>query len=62
MNIPISAAKKISEQYKRGIVMIVGWDDVDGSVCITTYGQTKEKCQWAGQLADKFADFIDLRK
>lgn len=62
MKIPIAEAKRICEKYNARVVMIVGWEDTRGETIITTYGETKSECSWAGTLADKFAEFIGLQK
>ena len=62
MKIPIAEAKRVCEKYNARVVMIVAWENTKGETAITTYGETKEECSWAGKLADKFADFIGLQK
>lgn len=40
--IPISAAKRIAEQFEKNQVIIVTWDAAHEMVHVTTYGKTKQ--------------------
>lgn len=42
--IPISAAKRISQDYNFQEVVIFAYDPETGNQHVTTYGKTKEQC------------------
>ena len=45
--IPITAAKRIAEEYGKDQVIIVTWDKATGTTWVTTYGKTVEECAQA---------------
>lgn len=49
INVPISAAKRIAEEFQKDQVIIVCWDQVHGKTHVTTYGKTKIDCAQAAQ-------------
>lgn len=47
--IPISAAKRIADEYDKDQVIIVTWDKLTGTTWVTTYGKTLEECSQAAE-------------
>ncbi len=45
--IPISVAKKISEEFDLSQVILVAFDKKDGRTHVVTYGQSLEECAHA---------------
>lgn len=45
--IPVSAAKRIAEEFDKNQVIIVAWDREFGREHVTTYGKTKKECDEA---------------
>ena len=58
--VPITAAKRISEQYDKNQVIIVCWDKVHGMTHITTYGINKEECRQAAAGGKAVAKALGL--
>lgn len=50
--IPIKAAKDIAEKYDGSIVCIVAWDGKTGKQHVTTFGVSKQECEWAALLGN----------
>lgn len=50
--IPISAAKKISEEFEFPEVVIFAYDPDSGKQHVTTFGQTKEQCEDAAKAGN----------
>lgn len=59
--IPIKRAEEIAKQYDWDIVIIVGWK-ADGTEHLTTYGRTKQWCEWAANGARKFREVFWEKK
>lgn len=54
--IPVSAAKKVAEQYGLKQCILLGWD---GELThVVTYGKTKADCEAAAQAQDFWAGRI----
>jgi hypothetical protein len=47
--IPISVAKRVSEEYGMNQVIIVTWDDINKVTHVVTYGKSVEECIQAAQ-------------
>jgi hypothetical protein len=50
--IPVSAAKRISQEYNFPEVVIFAYDPATGKQHITTYGANKAQCKDAAKAAD----------
>jgi hypothetical protein len=48
-DVPITAAKKIAEEFDKDQVIVVCWDKEHGRTHVTTYGKTTEDCAQAAQ-------------
>jgi hypothetical protein len=59
--IPINKARDIAETYGYDIVIIVGWKS-DGREHLTTYGRTKQWCDWAAAGAKRFKEVFWSKK
>lgn len=46
-SVPITAAKKIAEEFDKDQVIVVCWDKEHGCTHVTTYGKTTEDCEQA---------------
>lgn len=51
--IPITAAKRIAEQYLQDQVILITFDKTTGLTHVVTYGKTKEDCDQAAQGGNK---------
>ena len=63
-DIPISAAKRIAQEFDKNQVIIVTWDQKHGRTHVTTYGKTKEECNQAakgGALIKKALGWCDSK-
>lgn len=58
--VPIAAAKRISEQYDKDQVIIICWDKKFSRTHITTYGATKEECRQAAKGGTVIARCLGL--
>lgn len=48
--IPVSAARKVAEQFDLKQCLLIGWDGE--RVHVVTYGKTKEDCEAAAKAQD----------
>lgn len=51
--IPIKVAKDIANSHDWAIVTVVAWDAVTGKQHVTTYGKSKQECEWAAMLGNR---------
>lgn len=56
--IPISAARKLSEQHRMPLVVIFGIAADQEHFCITTYGATKQLCKLAASYGEQMAQAV----
>jgi hypothetical protein len=56
--LPISAARKISEEHDCPMVLIFGIERSGDRFSITTYGETKALCRHAASLGTQFAEAV----
>jgi hypothetical protein len=53
MRIPIKDAKLIANTYGYDIVTIVAWSAKTGKQHVTTFGRSKQHCEWAADLGNQ---------
>ncbi len=58
--IPIVRARELAKQYGHDQMIILGWDQKTGRVCITTYGKDKKNCDQAALGGKKISELLGL--
>lgn len=47
--VPVEAAKRIADEFRKNIVIILSWSKEHGHLHTTTFGVSPEEKQWAAQ-------------
>ncbi len=60
--IPITAARRIAEQYGMDQVILLAWTERDARTHFVSYGRTREFCKLAAAGVDRIVHYLGLEE